>query len=139
MRTPRLNNEMASHKPMRILVAEDNQISRRLITLMLQHMGYCVEQVTTGREAVTELRRSGYDVVLMDIDMPEMDGLEVTSLVREELSRREQPQIVAVTANVRAGDRERCITAGMNDYVSKPISAYSLSFALEGCYERLND
>ena len=138
MRTLQFNNEIASQMPMRILVAEDSQINQRLILMMLQHMGYCVDLAQNGKEALTALRENGYDVVLMDVDMPEMNGVEATTVVRAEFSGREQPQIVAVTANARVGDRERCISAGMNDYVSKPISADSLACALEGCYVRLN-
>ena len=136
MRTSQFNSAMASQMPMRILVAEDNHTNQRLIVLMLRHMGYCVDLAKNGKEALMAVRKNGYDVVLMDIDMPEMDGMEATSLVRVEMC--EQPQIVAVTANVSVGYRERCLSAGMNDYVSKPISAKSLVFALQGCYARLN-
>ncbi len=138
MRTSQFNSATASQMPMRILVAEDNRVNQRLILLMLQHLGYRADLAKNGREAVTAVRDNDYDVVLMDIDMPEMDGMEATSRVRVELSPCEQPQIVAVTANVCVGHRERCIRAGMNDYVSKPISAKSLLCVLEGCFARLD-
>ena len=129
---------MASQMPLRILVADDSQINQRLILSVLGHMGYCADLAQNGREALTALRNNGYDVVLMDIDMPEMDGVEATLVIRTEFPRCEQPQIVAVTANVGVNDRVRCIDSGMNDHVRKPISASSLGFALEGCYVRLN-
>ena len=137
-RTSRLNGEMASQMPMRILVAEDNRVSQHVVMLMLQHMGYSADLAANGKKAFKALRQNGYDVVLMDSDMPEMDGMEATCLVRRDLSRLEQPQIVAVTANALAGDRERYLSVGMDDYVSKPISAEKLVSALQGCYARLN-
>lgn len=137
-RTSPGDTRMASQLPMRILVAEDSQVNQRIVFLMLHRMGYSADLAWNGEEALTALRANGYDVVLMDIDMPEMNGTSATYHVREEFSRCDQPQIVAVTANRLTGDRERYLDAGMDDYISKPFSAEKLASVLRGCYVRLN-
>jgi len=106
----------------RVLVVEDNEVNRRVIARMLEKAGHEVHTVSSGQEALQTLRESAYDVVLMDVQMPDMDGLEVTRQIRrlEEAVRR--TPIIALTANAMAGDRERCLAAGMNDYLSKPVA-----------------
>ncbi len=122
---------MNQQYPLRILVAEDNGNNQKLIRLILQRMGYLPEIAGNGIEAVTSLERQPYDVVLMDIQMPEMDGLEATSIIRSRFQKDRQPYIIAMTANAMQGDREHCLAAGMDDYVSKPIRVNELAAALK--------
>ena len=116
--------------PTRILVAEDDASNQRLITLMLEREGYTADLVTNGLEAVETLKAQPYDVVLMDIRMPHMDGKEAIRQIRAHPDAP-QPYIIAVTANAMAGNREEYLRAGADDYVSKPISTEALAAALE--------
>ena len=113
---------------LRILLAEDEAINRIVVLHMLRQLGYEADAVNNGIEALQALERDTYDVILMDIQMPDMDGFEVTRRIRG--ARREQPHIIALTAHALAGDRERCLAAGMNDYLSKPVRLLDLQFAL---------
>ena len=114
--------------PLRILLAEDNAVNQKLALRLLKQMGYDADLATNGHEAIEAIGRKRYDVVLMDVQMPEMDGLEAT---REIVRRgKERPRIVAMTANAMQGDREACIAAGMDDYVTKPIRVDALVTAL---------
>jgi len=112
----------AKHR-MRILLVEDNVVNQKLATRLLEKMGYRSDAVGNGKEAVKALEMVPYDVVLMDVQMPEMDGYEATRLIRDPQSkvRNHDVPIIAMTANAMKGDRERCIKAGMDDYISKPI------------------
>ena len=107
----------------KILVVEDNEANRRLICKMLEKEGYSSDQAANGVDAVEMMKRNRYRIILMDIQMPQMDGLEATRLIREhEIQQRETRRvIVALTANALVGDRENYIAQGMNDYLSKPI------------------
>jgi CheY-like chemotaxis protein len=100
-------------------------------------MGYRADVVSNGLEVLEALRRQSYDVVLMDVQMPEMDGLTATQRICQEWSRTERPWIVAMTANAMQGDKEMCLEAGMDDYVSKPIRVEELSRALSKCQQEL--
>jgi signal transduction histidine kinase/DNA-binding response OmpR family regulator len=121
---------LATRHPLRILLAEDNAVNQKLALRLLAQMGFEADVAGDGRQAVEALERSTYDVVLMDVQMPELDGLGATRLVRSRWP--EWPVwIVAMTANAMAGDREACLAAGMNDYISKPIRPAELSAALE--------
>ena len=116
--------------PLRILLAEDDAVNRVVLIGMLQHLGYQADAVTNGIEALQALDRQAYDVVLMDVQMPGVDGLEATRRIRS--SGRNQPYIIALTAHALAGDRERCLAAGMNAYLTKPLGLTDIENALAG-------
>jgi CheY-like chemotaxis protein len=115
----KMSVDFAQQYPLRILVAEDNIINQELILQILGNLGYDPDCVENGALAVEAMERSGYDMILMDVQMPEMDGLEATRRIRREQGA--EPVIVALTANAMRGDREECIEAGMDDYISKPV------------------
>jgi len=119
-----LQPEFAVQHPLRIMVAEDNVINQKLILRILNKLGYDPHLVQNGIEALSMTQLTSYDLILMDIQMPEMDGLEATQKIRQ--SPIKQPAIVAMTANVMQDDREKCVRAGMNDYLSKPLSVEAL-------------
>jgi len=121
--------EMSSRHPLRILLAEDNAVNQKLALHILEQMGYRADLASNGSEAIEALERQVYDVILMDVQMPEIDGLEATRRIRKR-TEVTQPHIIAMTANAMEGDREMCIAAGMNDYVSKPIRVNELIEAL---------
>jgi CheY-like chemotaxis protein len=115
---------------LRILLAEDNAVNQKVGQLMLYRLGHRVDIVENGREALDAVQRKDYDVVLMDIHMPEMDGLEATRRIRTEVAADRQPRIVAVTASALISDREACAAAGMDDYLPKPIRSEDLAGVL---------
>ncbi len=122
---------MSARRPLRILLADDNRVSQNLILRMLARLGYRADVVESGHEALAALQRDVYDLVLMDVQMPDVDGLEITRRIRSTLPPERQPWIVAVTAGAVQGEREECLAAGMDDYISKPIVAQALIAALE--------
>jgi PAS domain S-box-containing protein len=126
---PVLDPEFANQHPLRVLLAEDNVVNQKLALRLLQQMGYRADLASNGVETIDSLERQTYDVVLMDVQMPEMDGLEATRQIRK-LTTITQPHIIAMTANAMEGDREMCIAAGMDDYISKPIRVNELVEAL---------
>ena len=103
---------MAARHPLRILLAEDNVVNQKLALRILQQMGYRADLASNGLEAVESVRRQTYDVVLMDVQMPEMDGLEASRRITTQWRAAERPRIVAMTANAMQGDREMCLAAG---------------------------
>ncbi len=119
--------------PLRVLVAEDNAVNQRLALLLLERLGYSADLARNGVEAVEAVRVQPYDVVLMDVEMPDLDGLEATRRIRDELHGRQAPRIIAVTANAMQGDLDACLAAGMDDYLSKPIRLEALASALRRC------
>jgi PAS domain S-box-containing protein len=121
--------DLGRKHPLRILLAEDNAVNQKLALRLLQQMGYRADVASNGLEAVESVQRQVYDVVLMDVQMPEMDGLDATRTIRK-LTGISQPRVVAMTANAMQGDREMCLAAGMDDYVSKPIRVPDLLEAL---------
>ena len=125
-----LDSKMASRHPLRILVAEDNAVNQKVAISMLARMGYTCEIANNGREAVLAVQNSAYDVVLMDVLMPELDGIQASQAIRALTDLETQPRIIAMTANAMEGDRETCLRAGMNDYVSKPVRVQELVTAL---------
>ena len=124
-KTSAFDAEMASRHPLRILIAEDNAVNQKLAIRMLEQMGYRADLASNGLEAIESITRQPYDVILMDVQMPEMDGLDATRKIRM-IQTVAQPRIVAMTANAMQGDRELCLAAGMDDYISKPIRANEL-------------
>ena len=127
---------MAERLPLRILLAEDHPNNQKLACHVLGRMGYRVDVAANGLEALEALARQPYDVVLMDMQMPEMDGLDATREIRRRWPDPHGPEIVAMTANAMQGDRELCLAAGMDDYISKPLRLQALVQAIEGCAER---
>ena len=115
---------------LRILLAEDNAVNQRMAILMLRKLGYHADSVANGIEVLSALGRQPYDLILMDVQMPEMDGLEATREIRRRWGKN-SPKIVALTAHAIAGDREMCLLAGMDDYICKPISLLDLKQAIE--------
>ncbi len=126
---PTLDARLAARHPLRILLAEDNMVNQKLALRLLSQMGYRADVAANGIEAIESLVRQRYDLVLMDVQMPEMDGLEATRRIVQRWPD-ERPRIVAMTANAMAGDREECIAAGMDDHLSKPIRTEALVAAL---------
>jgi CheY-like chemotaxis protein len=125
----KLDPEFGARHPLKILLAEDNAVNQKLALRFLEQMGYRADVASNGIEAVESIQRQVYDVILMDVQMPEMDGLDATRNIRK-LTNLKQPRIIAMTANAMEGDREMCFAAGMNDYVSKPIRVNELVEAL---------
>jgi CheY-like chemotaxis protein len=122
--------EQSARPRLRVLVAEDNEVNQKLILLLLKKLGYDADLSVNGQEALEALRRRRYDVVLMDVEMPVMDGLEASRSIHREFPEDERPRIIAMTANAMQGDRETCLAAGMEDYLTKPIHADELAAAL---------
>ncbi|MDZ4799386.1 MAG: PAS domain S-box protein [Bryobacteraceae bacterium] len=121
---------LGARAPLRILVAEDNSVNQKVALLLFSRLGYNATLAANGVEALERLRQTAYDVVLMDVQMPEMDGLEATRRIRAEFPPSRQPWIVALTANSLPEDRQRCLDAGMQDYISKPMLGPELQKAL---------
>ena len=121
---------LAQRYPLRILLAEDNPVNQRVATLMLERIGYQVDLVNTGTQALSAATARDYDLILMDVHMPEMDGLEASRRITSRWPAGERPHIVAMTANAMQGDREMCLEAGMDDYLTKPIRVDRLVEAL---------
>jgi CheY-like chemotaxis protein len=110
----------------RVLVAEDNHVNQKLVVVMLKAQGYSVDVAANGLEAVDAVRRIPYELVLMDVQMPEMDGIEAARKIRQMGGEIGDIPIIGVTAHALKGDRERVIQAGMNDYLTKPINKQAL-------------
>jgi GAF domain-containing protein/CheY-like chemotaxis protein len=127
---PTLDAGMAARHPLRILLAEDTVVNQKLAIRLLQQMGYRADLASNGLEAVESVARQVYDVVLMDVQMPEMDGMEASRQIVQKWPAGKRPRIVAMTANAMQGDREACLAAGMDDYITKPIRVPQLVEAL---------
>ena len=131
--TPRADENTVRQTPLHILVAEDNQVNQKLLQHLLARLGYEAEFVSNGIECLEMLNRGNYDIVLMDCQMPEMDGYEATQRVRagDGGERHRAVRIIALTAHAMAGDRDKCLAAGMDDYLTKPIQPAKLVAAFE--------
>lgn len=124
---------LAERLPLRILLAEDLAVNQKLMLTMFGRMGYLADVAGNGLEVLDALRRQPYDLVFMDVQMPEMDGLEAARRIQREWPAERRPRIVALTANAMKEDREACAAAGMEDYLSKPVQAKELQAAIERC------
>jgi CheY-like chemotaxis protein len=113
-----------------ILIAEDNIVNQKVLLRMLNKLGYSADVACNGIEALQALQRQPYHVILMDVQMPEMDGLQATRAIRKLYAFAGKPKIVAITAHALEGDREKCLTAGMDDYISKPVNWEELQAVL---------
>jgi CheY-like chemotaxis protein len=129
-----LSTSFAKDFPMEILVAEDTAINQAIINMILNKLGYEVDLVGDGRQVIEMIKNKTYDVILMDVQMPEMDGMEATTIIRKEMAY--QPIIVALTANAMAEDKDACLKTGMDDYISKPIQIEELKEVLVRCAQR---
>jgi PAS domain S-box-containing protein len=130
------STNFATERPLRILLAEDNPVNQRVAVLMLQRLGYGADIAANGREALAAVERQLYDLVLMDVQMPEMDGLQATREICARVTPERRPRIVAMTANASTGDRELCLSVGMSDFLTKPVRADDLRRALEDTPQR---
>ncbi|MDC0835248.1 response regulator [Geitlerinema sp. CS-897] len=132
-RTCIMDVQFSEQYPLRILLAEDNRVNQKVLLRLLKRLGYEADVANNGREAVEWVRRKPYDLVLMDIQMPEMDGLEATRKIFEEWPPEERPQVIAVTANVMQENEVACRSLGMTDFVTKPVSLEAIVLALRRC------
>ena len=121
---------------MQILLAEDNAINRKMTLRILARMGYLADVALNGLEVMSALKKQSYDLILMDVQMPEMDGIQATQWIRRESEIPRQPRIVALTANARIEDRDACLEAGMDDFLSKPIKVEHLVAVLKNARKK---
>tara|TARA_B100001248_G_scaffold217689_2_gene172910 strand:+ start:17752 stop:20250 length:2499 start_codon:yes stop_codon:yes gene_type:complete len=124
-------NTLPETKSLSILLAEDNDVNQKVARLLLKKIGYQMDAAGNGLEAIEALKRQHYDVILMDMHMPELGGVDATKRIRQEFPEDQQPHIIAITAGARDQDKELCLSAGMNDFVDKPIKVDELQAALE--------
>ena len=124
-------NEQQKDK-LNILLAEDNPVNTKVAITLLEKVGHSVEHAENGQQAIEKMKRHDYHIVFMDVQMPTMDGLEATRRIRLWEAGKEHTPIIAMTAHALNGDRQRCLEAGMDDYVAKPIRAMQLFEAIEG-------
>ena len=129
---------MATRLPLNILIAEDNIVNQKVAMGVLLQFGYRTDLVVSGKEAVEAAERQKYDLLFMDIQMPDMDGLEATRVICSRTSPSGRPYIVAMTANAMKEDRELCLAAGMDDYLSKPIRPEEVKATIERAALHLN-
>jgi PAS domain S-box-containing protein len=127
-----IDPQMGEHYPLRILLAEDHAINQKMVLMLLKRLGYEADVVTNGLEAIAAIHNQPYDVILMDVNMPEMDGITAAQQIRE-LFPDMNPRIIAMTASAMAGDRDRCLNSGMDDYVTKPFRLQEFVEALSRC------
>ncbi len=130
---PPVVRDVGSPVPLRILLAEDNAINQKVALRLLERLGYGADVVGDGRQALARLDHAAYDVILMDVQMPEMDGLEASRAICARWAASERPRIIAMTAEAMQGDRDKCLAAGMDDYIVKPVTLDRLAAALAKC------
>jgi PAS domain S-box-containing protein len=131
-----IDGHLGERCPLRVLLAEDNAVNQKVALRTLERLGYRSDMAGNGLEVIAALDRQHYDVVLMDMQMPEMDGLQATRYLRTHLPAERQPWIIAMTANAMQGDRELCLSAGMDDYVSKPVRIEDLVAVLQAAFQQ---
>jgi CheY-like chemotaxis protein/HPt (histidine-containing phosphotransfer) domain-containing protein len=129
----KIDSTLGQKHPLRILLAEDNVVNQKVAINLLARLGYRADVAANGLEVLEALYRQDYDVILMDMQMPEMDGLEATTQIYQQWDRAKIPHIIALTANAMIEDRQKCFDVGMHDYLSKPIRLEELSQALQKC------
>jgi PAS domain S-box-containing protein len=127
-----VSQEPAEPSALRVLVADDNRVNQRVVTEMLKRLGYRADVVANGLQAIEAVERQRYDLVLMDVQMPEMDGLQAARWITQRRGPDQRPRVVGMTANAMARDREACLAAGMDDQLVKPIDLASLAALLAG-------
>lgn len=127
----KIDDKLAQNLPLKILLAEDNLINQEFATAILKKMGYKIDVVNNGRDAIVACKKRKYDIVFMDVQMPEIDGLEATREIIKRLPPETRPKIIAMTANVMKDDRDQCLQAGMDDYISKPVKIQLIQQMLE--------
>ncbi len=132
-----IDPDLAARHPLRILLAEDNGVNQKLALRLLEQMGYRADLASNGREAVDSVARQTYDLVLMDVRMPELDGLQATREIVQRWPQGQRPRIVAMTANALNGDRPQCLAAGMDEHLAKPLRVEALIEALNATPTRL--
>lgn len=130
----RFDQELAARLPLRILLAEDNPVNQHLALRLLKRMGYQADVVSNGVEAIEAIRRQPYDLIFMDLRMPHLDGLAATKRIIAQWAKAERPWIIAMTADATQSDRRKCLDAGMDDYIAKPIEIEALVAALKRAY-----
>jgi signal transduction histidine kinase/CheY-like chemotaxis protein/HPt (histidine-containing phosphotransfer) domain-containing protein len=130
---PPVTRDVGSPLPLRILLAEDNAINQKVALRLLERLGYGADVVGDGRQVLARLDQAAYDVILMDVQMPEIDGLEASRVICARLAASERPRIIAMTAEAMQGDRDKCLAAGMDDYIVKPVTLDRLAAALAKC------
>ncbi|BAY30180.1 multi-sensor hybrid histidine kinase [Nostoc carneum NIES-2107] len=128
-----VNSAIAESSSLRILLAEDHPVNQKLAVLMLRQLGYRADVVSNGVEVLAAVQKLRYDVILMDVQMPEMGGIEATQVICAKYAADSRPRIIAMTARALQGDKEECLSAGMDDYITKPIRIDTLAHALSRC------
>lgn len=129
--------DFAGRVPLRILVADDNAVNRKVVARLLERWGYHPDVVQNGLEVLDALGRCNYDLVLLDVQMPEMDGIEAAERICAERPAGQRPQLIALTAGVFKEDRERCLQAGMDGFLGKPVVVADLQTVLENCFQQV--
>jgi len=132
-RAPELDANLAKRLPLRLLLADDNPINQKVGLSVLRKLGYQADLAKNGLEVLNLLELGSYDLIFLDVQMPEMDGLEVAQRICSRYPMSSRPRIVAMTGNALVGDREKCLAAGMDDYISKPVRVGEIQAALEKC------
>jgi CheY-like chemotaxis protein len=127
---PLINYNISENLPLKILVAEDNMVNQKLVNKIFEKFGYSIDIVSNGLEVIEAIKLKKYDIIFMDVQMPEMDGLETTTYLFENISKEIRPKIIAMTANATTEDKIKCFNSGMDDYLSKPISVKEIETML---------
>ena len=131
VKSPYDDNLKEKRSDYKILIAEDNVVNQKVVLRMLTELGFDVEAVCNGADAIEKIKNDNFDAVLMDVQMPEMDGFDATRIIRNLQDSRKNIPVIALTAHALKGDKEKCLEAGMNDYITKPINAKQLSKVLD--------